>query len=487
MNRKFGGFTPEQMEAIARQSLDYQGPMEGLNDFLAASPDKAAKLSRLTEKARSRIEDVQDMASGGSVKKKTKTKTQTTTATDALKNSQAGQFTTQAITNPNKLITPATATPIKVQSGQFVDENAGDLGAAPTGTATTVPTASEATTAPQTAANTYEATQVAPQVNEAVEGTTAAQGTVSQNSQVEAATALPSADATVQGQLEKLMSGFDENNIPPWAAGAKRAADAIMGQRGLGASSMAASASTQTLMESALSIAVADAQTFSAFEMANLNNRQQARLQNAQSFLQMDLANLENEQATTLFKSQAQIQALFTDQAADNAAKQFNATSQNQTDQFFASLKTQVSQFNASQQNAIKQFNADAKNTMEMFNKNMQDQRDQFEATNRLVIDQSNAKWRQTIATQDNANINEANRQNAQSATGLTTAAYNNLWQRERDIMAFAFTASENAAERANQVVLSKMGTKSARDVATGQATGAFVSEVIRGVFDKWL
>ena len=75
----------------------------------------------------------------------------------------------------------------------------------------------------------------------------------------------------------------------------------------------------------------------------------------------MDLANLENEQATTLFKSQAQIQALFTDQAADNAAKQFNATSQNQTDQFFASLKTQVSQFNASQQNAVKQFNADAK------------------------------------------------------------------------------------------------------------------------------
>ena len=39
-----------------------------------------------------------------------------------------------------------------------------------------------------------------------------------------------------------------------------------------------------------------------------------------------------------MLKSQQNIQALFTDQAAENAAAQFNATSENQTNQFFANL-----------------------------------------------------------------------------------------------------------------------------------------------------
>ena len=65
-----------------------------------------------------------------------------------------------------------------------------------------------------------------------------------------------------------------------------------------------------------------------------------------------DLANLSNEQQTELFKGQQRSTGLFTDSAAENAARQFNASSQNQVDQFFANLNTQVSQFNAAQVNA---------------------------------------------------------------------------------------------------------------------------------------
>ena len=67
------------------------------------------------------------------------------------------------------------------------------------------------------------------------------------------------------------------------------------------------------------------------------------------------MANLSNRQQTELFKAQQRTQALFTDQAAENAARQFNASSQNQVDQFFANLSSQVSQFNATQQNAQSQ------------------------------------------------------------------------------------------------------------------------------------
>jgi hypothetical protein len=43
---------------------------------------------------------------------------------------------------------------------------------------------------------------------------------------------------------------------------------------------------------------MAEAAALSQLDMSNLNNRQQAAVQNAQSFLQMDMANLSNEQQT---------------------------------------------------------------------------------------------------------------------------------------------------------------------------------------------
>ena len=54
-----------------------------------------------------------------------------------------------------------------------------------------------------------------------------------------------------------------------------RQATAIMAQRGLAASSMAGQAIVQAAMESALPIALQDAQTVARFEEQNLSNRQQ--------------------------------------------------------------------------------------------------------------------------------------------------------------------------------------------------------------------
>jgi len=155
---------------------------------------------------------------------------------------------------------------------------------------------------------------------------------------------------------------------------------------------------------------MADAASMSQADMTNLDNRQKARAQNAQSFLQMDMQNLDNEQKTTMFKAQANISSILSDQAAENAASQFNATSQNQTDQFFAGLQTQVSQFNTEQQNAMNRFNAGEANAINKFNSSQVNQRDQFNAANHLVIAQANAKWMQNVTTADNAAQNQANR-----------------------------------------------------------------------------
>ena len=202
---------------------------------------------------------------------------------------------------------------------------------------------------------------------------------------------------------------------------------------------------------------MAEAASLANLDMANLNNRQQAQVMNAQNFLQQEMANLSNKQQTELFRSQQRIQSLFTDQAAENASRQFNATSENQTKQFFANLDTQVSQFNASQKNAMQQFNAGEKNAISKFNTEIQNQRDQFNAKNRLIIDQANAQWRRQIATADTEAINRANELNATALLNISNSSYNNLWQYYNDVMEMSWESTENERQRVVQMAIAQM------------------------------
>jgi hypothetical protein len=209
---------------------------------------------------------------------------------------------------------------------------------------------------------------------------------------------------------------------------------------------------------------MAEAAALSQLDMSNLNNRQQAAVQNAQSFLQMDMANLGNRQQTTLFTAQQNIQSMFTDQAAENAARQFNATSKGQTDQFFASLASQTSQFNANQVNALNQFNVSAENAIRQFNSNLQDQRDRFNANNGLVIAQANAQWRQNIETINTAAQNQSNQEFAKVINDLTDSNLDAIWQRERDLMEYNFESSEDAKDRAMNLILGDMDLQALRE-----------------------
>jgi len=219
-----------------------------------------------------------------------------------------------------------------------------------------------------------------------------------------------------------------------------------------------------------------NAATYASMDMANLNNRQQAAVENARAFLQMDLTNLSNQQQAEMFKAQAITQSIFNDAAADNASKQFNATSQMQTDQFFASLKTQVSQFNAAQTNAMSQFNTGQENSVAQFNAQLTANREQFNAQQKLVIDQSNAEWRRNIATADTAATNRANEVNAQTALSVTTTQYNNMWQGYRDSMQYAYQAGENDLDRENRLAIAKIQENATIKAAEAQRTANAVS-----------
>ena len=232
---------------------------------------------------------------------------------------------------------------------------------------------------------------------------------------------------------------------------------------------------------------MADAATMSQMDMANLNNRQQAAMQQADAFLKVDMQNLNNEQQMSMFKAQEQVNSILSDTAAENAAKQFNATSQNQTDQFFASMATQVSQFNTEQGNAMARFNAGEANALEEFNTAQENARDQFNAQNSLVIAQANAQWAQSITTAENAANNQANRDAALAANNLTMTAYNNTIQRERDLLAWAWQSGENAAEQSNNIAIAKINANGKGSKILETAAGSFVGKLTSKAVDLLL
>ena len=305
----------------------------------------------------------------------------------------------------------------------------------------------------------------------------AAQGTISRESLATAATQDLDPRATTKYQLEELFKGVEEGGPPPaWAAPAVRKVTAVMQQRGLGASSMAAAATMQAMIESGIPIAAQDAQKYATIQLQNLNNEQQAALQNAAALVQMDMANLNNrqqaavnnakaflaidtqeltaEQQSNTLTYQSKLQGLLNDQAANNAAAQFNAKSANETNQFFAEMGATIEASNINRDIAVKQFNTNQKVAIEQFNSQMDIASDQFNANMRLEIDQSNAVWRRNINTRNTAAANEANRQNALNLLSIQQNSLNNLWQKYRDKAAWSVKISENARDRAHNAAM---------------------------------
>ena len=99
---------------------------------------------------------------------------------------------------------------------------------------------------------------------------------------------------------------------------------------------------------------------------------------------------------------------------------------------------------------------------------------------NSLIIEQANTQWLQQVSTINTAEQNLANRDAAATANGLTTLAYNNILQTERDIMAFAFESGENAADRELRLILADKELGLAREQADDAKKAAMYATVAK-------
>src|SRR5210317_1459129 len=361
---------------------------------------------------------------------------------------------------------------------------------APTITAGTVPTATTTTVPTAQAAGQMTAAQVAGVTPTA----TAAQGTLTAPAQ--AATGAITADATVKGQLQSLQQEVTTaiqsgNPLPVWARGAAKATEAAMSRRGMSASSMAAEALAEGIMNAAVPIAAQDAATYKDMIFQNLANNQQANIVNAQSYL----ANLNSRQTF-----------LLSDQAAQNAALQFNATSQNQVNQFYDNMSAQMAEQNAVRTDAMNQYavseqnkisalnaqnevavaeaNAAREAAINQFNAQLESQRQQFNVNNQREIDQSNVVWRRAINTANTAATNAANQANAQNLLNLSNWALSAAWQQWRDEASWVNTASENEQNRNHNLAMAALERSTAVDLQDQSSKDAMYQMIGKFGFD---
>jgi len=409
-------------------------------------------------------------------------------------NQPVTEFMSDMVNNPS--LAPGTVlTPTYLQNSpnQELSQHGVTGNVAATGTQAQAGTATATSAGPSQqvnpnqfdqAASTYTANIIGDQNTQGQ--VTAAQGTVSNDMLSTAAQGAVDPNATVKGQLEQLLD-FEPGEVPDWARGAIRKAEATMQGRGLGASSIAAEAITSAVIGAALPIAAQDAGAFLQMALKNLDNRQASAMQNANTHVQMAIKNLDNDQQARLYNAAAKQATLLSDQAAANAAKQFNATSENQTKQFFSNLAAQIATQNAARADAISMFDAaelnkvsalNANNQTEIsnanasrdlalsqFNAKLLDERQRFNEEMALVIDQSNVNWRRSINTANTAATNAANQFNVQNMFNLSSQALANTWQQWRDEASWANTSAENALNRQHNLAVAALQRQTAFDL----------------------
>jgi CRISPR/Cas system CSM-associated protein Csm2 small subunit len=294
--------------------------------------------------------------------------------------------------------------------------------------------------------------------------------------------------------------------IPTWAAGALKGVNRMIAFKGVtGTSAIAAVAAAtmetiipiaseqskffQTLtvknLDAKNTQAINTANILSKMNIADLDSRMTEAITNAKNFISYDMANLDNEQQMTLVKFQAKQQSIMEDGKQENVARQFGATETNAMNKFYDELGSRIEMFNVEARNAMEKFNIGEDNEMDKFNLTMENQREQFYLNFQKDIDESVAKWRQTVELTNNATLNNAAATDVKNIVGLTTEQLNQMWDRTDALLDYSFKESESQKDRRMQIQVAKINyaakVESSRDRSSpfGKLLGSVAGSVI--------
>jgi len=263
-------------------------------------------------------------------------------------------------------------------------------------------------------------------------------------------------EALVSTQLNGLLEGIENGQVPPWASPAVAQVEQMLASRGLSASSVGRDSLFNAIIQSALPIAQSNAQAIqqsvsqqknieAAESEANAKRQQQTALTNAQNVFNMDMAQFSADQQTNISNSkfmqtvaiteatndqQAAVQNALLMSQANIAEAGFYQKAQIQNAQAFLQtdmanltiaqqanvLRAQQEQqrllSNQSAENAARQFNAASENQTQQFMTSLNAQINQFNvaqtnATAQFNTQQKNAAEARRVGIE--ADINKAN------------------------------------------------------------------------------
>lgn len=271
----------------------------------------------------------------------------------------------------------------------------------------------------------------------------------------------PMQAASMTTEMTALLDGMENGEIPLWAKPAVTKVEQQLAARGIGASSIGRDALFNAIIQSAMPIAQQNASFKQDANKVNYN---------------------------------AKIQAIFSDVAAENAAKNFNASSINQKNQFMTGLQANLDSQTASRKDAISTFNAGEKNKFTIVGAQLQAAASQFNAaqanaaaqfqdgqdqnralhnsTQAAAIEQSNVNWRRKTNTINNALENQVNQVNAQNAFNLSNQATSFLWGEIQDEAKWANDADAAAKTHKNNLEVAVM----ANEFTGAKAKGGWIA-----------
>ena len=294
--------------------------------------------------------------------------------------------------------------------------------------------------------------------------------------------------------------------IPTWAAGSLKGVNRMIAFKGVSGTA-AISAVAAATMEAIIPIAQEESRFFqtltvknldikntqalntanilSKMNIADLDSRMTESITNAKNFVTYDMANLNNEQQVVVVEHQAKQQSIMEDAKQENVARQFGAGEINQMDKFYDELGSRIGMFNTEARNGMEKFNAGENNAMSKFNLTLENQREMFYTNFQKDVDESVAKWRQTVELSNNATLNNAAATDVKNIVGLTTEQLNQMWDRTDALLDYSFKESENQKNRRTQVQIAKMNydaqieAKRDRSSPFAKIAGAVVGAVV--------
>ena len=270
-------------------------------------------------------------------------------------------------------------------------------------------------------------------------------------------------EALVSTQIEGLLNGIEEGQVPVWAKPAVASVEMMLAKRGMSASTVGRDSLLNAIIQSAIPIAQSNAQAIQSSVAqqkdmefreaeANTQRRQQTALTNASNVFQMDMAQFNSDQQIALSNSrflqtvglteasneqQATIQQAvllsqtnlaeadaITRLTAQNAQAflqmdMSNLSNEQQAKMFTAQSEQQAMLSNQAATNASRQFNATSENQTNQFMANLSTQVSLDNTRQSNAMEQFNVQQTNLQAAQDANRAADVAKLNAQLETQI--------------------------------------------------------------------